>query len=62
MTVATLVARNANEALLASVVGSARNLLLAGVWSQAVVLCWCVWQESGFSRGEYVFTFNIHLI
>jgi hypothetical protein len=23
------------------------------------VLCWCVWQESGFSRHEYVFTINL---
>jgi hypothetical protein len=23
------------------------------------VLCWCVWQESGFSRREDVFTFNL---
>jgi hypothetical protein len=22
------------------------------------VLCWCVWQESGFSRREDVLTFN----
>jgi hypothetical protein len=55
---ATLVARNANEA----VVGVWRSLRLAGVWSLGVrrsVLCWCVWQESGFSRREYVFTFYL---
>jgi hypothetical protein len=23
------------------------------------VLCWCVWQESGFSRREDVFTFDL---
>jgi hypothetical protein len=23
------------------------------------VLCWCVWQESGFSRCEDVLTFNL---
>jgi hypothetical protein len=23
------------------------------------VLCWCVWQECGFSRREDVFTFNL---
>jgi hypothetical protein len=34
-----------------------RSLHLAGVrWS---VLCWCVWQESGFSRREDVFTWNL---
>jgi hypothetical protein len=33
------------------------------VWRESVVrrsvLCWCVWQESGFSRREDVFTFNL---
>jgi hypothetical protein len=23
------------------------------------VLCWCVWQESGFSSREDIFTFNL---
>jgi hypothetical protein len=41
--VATLVARNANEAMVAPTVGP------GGV---------CVWQESGFSRCEDVFTFK----
>jgi hypothetical protein len=40
---ATLIARNANEAMVANMVGS------GGV---------CVWQESGFSRCEDVFAFN----
>jgi hypothetical protein len=31
-----------------------RSLRLAGVWSQQSVLCWCVWQESGFSCLEDV--------
>jgi hypothetical protein len=44
MTVETLVARNANEAMMVPMVGSG-----------AV----CVWRESGFSRREYVFTFNL---
>jgi hypothetical protein len=34
-----------------------RILRLAGVWQS--VLCWCVWQKSGFSRREDVFTFNL---
>jgi hypothetical protein len=34
-------------------------LYLAGVWSQASVLCWCIWQQSGFSRSEEIFTFNL---
>jgi hypothetical protein len=41
---ATLVAKNANEAIVAPMVGS------GGV---------CVWRESGFSRREDVFTFNL---
>jgi hypothetical protein len=33
------------------------RLVESGVrWS---VLCWCVWQESDFSRREDVFTFNL---
>jgi hypothetical protein len=35
------------------------SLCLARVWSQAVGLCWCVWQESSFSDREDVFTFNL---
>jgi hypothetical protein len=35
----------------------------AYVWWESVVmrldLCWCIWQESGFSRREDVFTFNL---
>jgi hypothetical protein len=34
-----------------------RNLLLAGV--RCSILCWYDWQESGFSRREDVFTFNL---
>jgi hypothetical protein len=30
-----------------------------GAWSQAVGFASCVWQESGFSRREDVFTFNL---
>jgi hypothetical protein len=41
--VATLVARNANECMMAPMVGS------GGV---------CVWRESGFNRHEDVFKFN----
>jgi hypothetical protein len=36
-----------------------RSLCLAGVWNQAVGLCWCIWQESGFSLREDVFKFNL---
>jgi hypothetical protein len=53
-----LVARNANETIVAPVVGSGGVC----VWECGVrrsVLCWCVWQESGLSRREDVFTFNL---
>jgi hypothetical protein len=36
--------------------GGRWSLRLAGVWSQAVIFCWCIWQESGLSRRENVFT------
>jgi hypothetical protein len=37
-----------------------RIVRVAGVWSQAViVLCMCVWQESGFSLREYLSTFDL---
>jgi hypothetical protein len=42
--VSTLLAKNENEAIVTPIVGS------GGV---------CVWQESGFSRREDVFTFNL---
>jgi hypothetical protein len=47
LTVATLVVRNADEAMVGS--GGVRRS----------VSCWCVWQESGFSRREDVFTFHL---
>jgi hypothetical protein len=57
--VATLVTRNTNEAMVAPTVGSGG----ACVWRESVVrrsvLCWCVWQEFGFSRREDFFTFNL---
>jgi hypothetical protein len=31
----------------------------SGVWSQAVGMCLWVWQESGFSRHEDIFIFNL---
>jgi hypothetical protein len=36
-----------------------RSLRFAEVRSQASVLCWCIWQEPGFSRREDVFTCNL---
>jgi hypothetical protein len=38
-----------------------RILRLAGVWSQAIgfLLILYVWQESGFSRRENIFIFNL---
>jgi hypothetical protein len=59
--VATLVARNANEGMAEPMVGSGGVCVWCefGVLSQASVLCWCVWEESGFSCREDVFTFNL---
>jgi hypothetical protein len=34
-----------------------RKLRLAGV--RRSVSCWCLWQKSGFSRREDVFSFNL---
>jgi hypothetical protein len=57
--VATLVARNSSEAMVTPMVG------YGGVcdWRESEVrrsvLCWCLWQESGFSRREDVFSFNL---
>jgi hypothetical protein len=48
--VVTLVARIANYAMVG---------WESGVQSQVVGLCWCVWQESRFSRHEDVFTFTL---
>jgi hypothetical protein len=54
-----MVARNAKEAMVAPMMGSGGVC----IWHESVVrrlvLCWCVWQESGFSRREDVLTFNL---
>jgi hypothetical protein len=59
LTVATLVARNANHAMVAPMVGSGEVCFWLESGVRRSVLCWCVWQESGFSRREDVFTFNL---
>jgi hypothetical protein len=51
--VATVVARNANDAM----VGSGGICVRRESGVRRSVLCWCVWQEPGFSRREDVFTF-----
>jgi hypothetical protein len=58
--VATLVARNANEAMVAPVVGSGGVNVWrdSGIWSQAVSFVLVRLEESGFSRREDVCTFN----
>lgn len=53
--VATLVARNADEA----VSGVWRSLHLLGLWSQAAGVFWCVWLESTFIRRKDIFTLNL---
>jgi hypothetical protein len=55
--VATLVARNANAAMVVPMVGSAfGGSLKFGV--RRSVLCWCVWQESVLVVVD-IFTFNL---
>jgi hypothetical protein len=39
--------------------GVSRGLRLAAAWSLETVLCWCVWQESGFSHRKDVPSFNL---
>jgi hypothetical protein len=56
---ATLVARNTNEVMVAPVVGSGGVCVWRESGVRRSVLCWCVWQESGFSHREDVFTFNL---
>jgi hypothetical protein len=53
--VAALVARNANEVM----VGSGGVCVWRESGARWSVLCLYVWQESGFSRREDVFTFNL---
>jgi hypothetical protein len=53
--VASLVARNANEA----VVGSGRVCVWCESGARWSVLCWCVLQEFGFSHREDIFTYNL---
>jgi hypothetical protein len=61
LTVATLVARNANEAIGGGGGGLALSAFGGNLQSgvRRSVLCWCIWQESGFSRLEGVFTCNL---
>jgi hypothetical protein len=47
--VANLVAGNENETMVGT----------GGVWVWRLVLCWGLWQQSGFSCCEYVFVFNL---
>jgi hypothetical protein len=56
---ATLAARNTNEAMVAPMVGSGGICVWRESGVRRSVLCWCVWQESDFSRREDVFTFNL---
>jgi hypothetical protein len=59
LTVATVVASKANEPTFPLQVGSAEVCVW---WESRVrhsVLCFCVWQVSGFSRREKVFVFNL---
>jgi hypothetical protein len=57
--VTTLVVRNANEAVAARVAGSGGIYVWRESGVRGSVLCWCVLEESRFSRREDVFTFNL---
>jgi hypothetical protein len=61
LTVATLVSRNANELMVAQRGGSGGVYVWwkPVVWCQVVGFVLSVWQKSGFSRREDVFTFNL---
>jgi hypothetical protein len=56
-TVATLVPISGNEAMVAPMVGAGGVCVWRECGVRRSVLCWCVWQESGFSRREDVFAF-----
>jgi hypothetical protein len=59
LTVANVVARNANEATAEPMVENDGVCFLPKSGDKRSVLCWCIWQESGFSRREDVFTSNL---
>jgi hypothetical protein len=59
LSVVTLVARNSNEVTVAPMVGSGGVYVCLGSGVRRSVLCWFVWQESGFSRREDVLTYNL---
>lgn len=56
---ATLVARNANQAVVAPVVGVWRRLCMTLSGVRQSMLCLCVCLEFAFSRRNSVFTFNV---
>jgi hypothetical protein len=56
--VATLVARNQNESIVSSMVGS-EGVCLEGIWSQVVGFVMVAWQDCGYSRRKGVFTLNL---
>jgi hypothetical protein len=47
--------RNAEEAMATPMVGCDGVCVWRDFGIRLSVLCWCVWQESGFSRREDVF-------
>jgi hypothetical protein len=59
--VATLVARNANEDMVAPMVGVCRILRLAGVWSQVVVFCVGAFDRNLTSVAVKMFSHLIYL-
>jgi hypothetical protein len=62
LTVTTVVTGKANEIMAAYILGVWRSVRFSGIWSLesgSRFFCWCFWQESGFSRREDVFMFNL---
>jgi hypothetical protein len=51
--------KNSKGAMVVSMVGSGGVCVRQESGVRRSVLCWCVWQESGFGRREDVFTFNL---
>jgi hypothetical protein len=52
-----VVPRNSNEAMVTPMVWSVGFCVLRESGVIRLILCWCVWQISGFSHCEDVFTF-----
>jgi hypothetical protein len=59
--VTTLVAINANDIMVALIVGSGGVYVRRESGVRLSFLCWCDWQGSGFGHCEDVFTLKFNL-